>query len=1719
MSNLRDEFTPFFADMEPKKNGIKPAYKKDVVSSVPEFPQGKEFIPELEQPSVPSSETAQIEKQQQQQQQQQQVDSLLDVAPVSSPSITTKKGSLDFLKAHTKKYSPSPSDKIASEIDQQSLQEQVDTPDPKQGTLSKLVEQGALDVIPEFLKEGADVVVDFVSNPLSTVLGYKKGLRNYEANIEDIVPISTLSPEEYEAAQKLKKEQRARIKERAIQSFNEDIITSKFGKNAPSIVGFSFTNALEFMRDVTTGVVKHGPAAVFMGLRNKDMLAPIFTPKFVFDVIASQAQNKLASSDNMNSYPSTFSADDLAMLTGENIISDVLINLLYDHNHPVGADYDLLTEANIFAPVMNTINKETDEYFFKPLYRFFEIPEEEQDRFIKAATFGSTLFFEGGIWALGKRTIKGAGQLGGDAAGLMYKTAGKITPLMKALKNSSLSKQRIDPKVLNKIASSKKPNINDPKYTSQKQGPWDKTNRPPNTVTDEIDIRSSSTKLTLSEEMRLYADAAIGAATGQASLDALFEGSEFQEAYSLIGGLTGAMLGISGLYKGKYIPYAPIGDKVSAERLTNIIWKYSNLATFITLRKARQMKNLLLEEREVSPHVKGENINDITEEMTMPQEARSKIWASIGSADPSLESKANKYVPAAEMNAWLRFLGWSRKDILSMEKKAKEQYDTVLEESINEQEGIKKLQSMGLAKFNGDINYNFVKSDYAVATPEERDFMYQMGDFINSIDDPEYLSGLKNIAKKSEYLFEKLGRGFVAGADANAEEFDRVHFAITQIIHLDTLQNAQSALLAKGSLSQLGGIRKQDLFNKLAMYEDMIQKQSTIIQKNLSRFKFNKESDNSSHKVLMDLVDGFESKVQQDLKRQRALSKEVKKASKNWNKDADKNRQQVIVQASKNLKLDELNTIEASTQHGYDSYSFLFGRKGDDYPFWSTSDRSFPKQTGTEKNLDMSKKGTSRLSIHRDGKLAQVTKTSNDLYTKLYAQGESLYINADKLGEDVFRFLNNEGVLARGVGSILDTPPKSLLNLTLIQSLRKRGLQFQRKSTKDIDDYVDYLEDMGNDLDNFTAHKELSQSDFTTTGLYADALEDALIKYNKYTSNIPMKMNVQEWHGLTKHLNKRARIAFQGNNFEAYFNFTKNKDAIYDLIDDRNLFDYVFDEKLSANFIAEQKRIASEVKKDLNKASIYYKEEVLPFQNIMFRRMDNLKNGIGTTSPENIFEMFFTSKDADISLKRSQFDRMFTKKEKGKFVTDKEALKLLKTSFGYALNKGTITSSNLRQVEKYWGDLLGKDAQNIIESLIEGRMTIAHGLLKIDDVKKRTKVSEEFFTLLNDVESKRLNALGSSQSGQLGFRVPQDLTKQELSTALRKDPKEIGLLRENVVNSLFYNIKRTEAPQRYGPPDMALRFAMTNDPKADILKNIDGTIRDPAVAQRLKDILPDGVDDIKIDSMDEFIEQFGPNGRTPNEAMLTNLADFFVQNLTETSIKFVDSIDIRGAASLAAPRELFKTKRIIQLNKQYDLMSMEEKFKIAKPRLEKLYKALHGEELGKKHMQTLEEMMEINTVIHINKKSYSLAGFSTGYSLNMGMGRAYNVMKGVLSPRYALMEAGVMQMRLARQNLTTLMFTDPKAARIVADAFIRGKTDPYTLKKLNAIFAMAAGHDLSKDEKSHIKKGLEFTAKMIKASTQPKYKEIYGYPYEETSQKINAQPKRINPLLEGLRTQ
>ena len=108
----------------------------------------------------------------------------------------------------------------------------------------------------------------------------------------------------------------------------------------------------------------------------------------------------------------------------------------------------------------------------------------------------------------------------------------------------------------------------------------------------------------------------------------------------------------------------------------------------------------------------------------------------------------------------------------------------------------------------------------------------------------------------------------------------------------------------------------------------------------------------------------------------------------------------------------------------------------------------------------------------------------------------------------------------------------------------------------------------------------------------------------------------------------------------------------------------------------------------------------------------------------------------------------------------------------------------------------------------------------------------------------------------------------------------------------------------------------------------------------------------------------------------------------------------------------------------------------------------------------------------------------------MALGRAYNVMKGVLSPRYAIMEAGVMQMRLARQDLTKRMFTDPSAASIVVDSFIKGKTDPQTLKKLNLVFASVLGEDLNKTEKSKIKNLVNTIADKIRMANQPNYSEI-----------------------------
>ena len=116
--------------------------------------------------------------------------------------------------------------------------------------------------------------------------------------------------------------------------------------------------------------------------------------------------------------------------------------------------------------------------------------------------------------------------------------------------------------------------------------------------------------------------------------------------------------------------------------------------------------------------------------------------------------------------------------------------------------------------------------------------------------------------------------------------------------------------------------------------------------------------------------------------------------------------------------------------------------------------------------------------------------------------------------------------------------------------------------------------------------------------------------------------------------------------------------------------------------------------------------------------------------------------------------------------------------------------------------------------------------------------------------------------------------------------------------------------------------------------------------------------------MDEIIEEFGLNGRNPDNTVLTKLSDLFVEELTLSSIKFTEKIDVRRAGLL----NLTNGEPIIKLGEKLDLQTMLAKYKVSRPELQKLFIATHGEKIGKQHLKNLDELMEVNTIINFNRK-------------------------------------------------------------------------------------------------------------------------------------------------------
>lgn len=1675
---LIEEYTPFFSDIQPKKNGIKPSYKNDVVSSVPEFPQGKESTSAPKQPSVDSTAP----------------DSIITS---SSPVITEKSISSDRTDKEVadifsikEKEEEEGKDEIllggsSGDIGDISIEDvqflnnmseepSLATEPEKQGTLFKWWEEGVIEEAAEGIAEPFMRHLDaIVESPIDYLLGVDKNVISKESIFPDI-NYSEMSKEQKQNINNIIKQLKEEARELAVNRFVKHEIPKIPIKTALSI-GTGATKAIDFMSDALTGTMKYAPGVTVSVLRPENSLSPAFLPVLSLEVLNSIASDKSASKDNMKSLPS-FTNFDLSMYIGDNLLLNTYRNLFHDHTEEIiGEGLDKFQKANLLTPLANTIGNAKD-HGIKYAYEAFDIPKEEQNAWTTFLTYSTEFFSDVLLFGLGARAAKGVKK---GAKELVYTGFVKAEPILKSLRNSPVSKYEMPDALFKKITSNKSPNINDPKYTGATQK--DKQKKVSDSEVEGKRIVDRSGKLSWVQEQKRNADAAIGAAGAMTTAEHVFEDSPYKDAVSLTAGLTGAMLGISGIYKGNYFP--KIGPAVSVETLSNTVKKYYHLSNFLIQRKARKTLGKTGEDY-IDPS-SVDNLDDIKIKQEKFQEARSDnlYFSRNRGADPSLESKMNMNTPQGEMDHWLKFLGWSAKDIRGMEQKAVTYFIDTKKRLGDSEETFRQLKQLGLVKNNGEVNLNYYKQDYAVATPDELEFMREMGNLINSIDDPEFLRGLQRIAVQSRKLFEDLGTGLGKSPEGSLEKFEKLHYSVSQVILLDLFQNAQAALIGKTNFSNLGGFKKQDFFNQAAELEGLIERQSRTLLDNFNAMRFT-ETNLSQDKIDLaeQLKNRMSDKVLKDLERQQIISESLRKKIEIWDSEITKRNQAKISSIAETLQLEDLSkNVLKRRQHGYNVYTKIFGKKNDAYPFWNETSVGTPKNSQTGSSLKKRTLGPDmgeEVLMHRDGKLVESVKTSNKRYEDIFKKGDDLNIDIKYLERDVMSLLNNSGVFSDRISSIVKDVPAVLADKRLIFGLRKRGLKFQRDKFNNDEEYIDFLEQVSEDLPNFSRWRNLD----STEGTYLDDLETLIAEYENFSDIIPTKMNVREWHGIRSYLLKQKGNLFRSGRFDEFNSYKQATEKWDNLIEKDSAYMYldeIPDERL--------KNKLKSVKEDLLKAGQLHKKEVVPFYDLMYRRLQNNK-GIAQTqiSPENMFEMFFTSKNGEF-LKRNEFNRLFvTKSKEGKIVVDKEAVELLRTSFGYALTKGNI-SSNLHILQGEWGDLLGKEYNDLLTELIQGRVLITKGRLpELKELKEDNTFIKRIVEKIDDADQTYFRTLADSLYGLLSYRTYQDISKKARQGGLVSNVKQLGLIRESIISSLFFRTG-TDGAYGIGKPSLAQKIAMSPDAKKEALTEFDKITLKKEVRDEYEKLLPeDSIGKVEGNAMDEIIEEFGLNGRNPDKTVLTKLSDLFVEELTLSSIKFTQKIDVRRAGVL----DLYNGEPIIKLGEKLDLQTMLAKYKVSRPELQKLFIATHGEKIGKQHLKNLDELMEVNTIINFNRKAIAMGGVAGGYTTQMALGRAYNVMKGVLSPRYAIMEAGVMQMRLARQDLTKRMFTDPSAASIVVDSFIKGKTDPQTLKKLNLVFAAVLGEDLNKTEKSKIKNLVNTIADKIRMANQPNYSEI-----------------------------
>ena len=1370
--------------------------------------------------------------------------------------------------------------------------------------------------------------------------------------------------------------------------------------NIPKALTKAGVTLADFISDAPEFVTTKAPAYLKVLLRTEDptILNTIVDYGIIFSRLEDQTtpDNKDYSFNKKN--PPT-SPQVLEALKGPNLLWELYQNAFIDHRHEIEGfkDASIMTNLLVQDVVGNTIGKGTwkdslaNTTLMKAISNYAEIPEDQQNSFIKALTFGGEILFSGGsgIYKIGAQKV-----LGGVTK-LFYPNIQKTAKIFNIANK---------PKIINA-----KTKILKEDYPS---GPWSKK-----TVTP------SFTDAAITQGSMAFSG---GAAYGTA--DFILSGTGYEDA-SLLFGLAGMMSGPDwGYLKKTKINPRSLGNFTA--RSFNILGYYLLAGTSTAVRKV----------------VGG--LSGGTQKMPM----------SVG-----LEQNLS--------NLYLRGVrGYSQKEIKRIEQKAIQDVNT-LKKKYGEEKGTQLALEKGLIRSDGTVDINLEKAEYMDIRASDLKMYKELVDEMENIKDVGLKNDLKATAKRADELFRELSVGFKGLPE---DIYGKVQMTLAQAIHLSTIRSYQDTLLSKVTMGAFGNFKKGQIVNNMEKVQRQIDKQVMAIEEQLLGLKLKDDASDVTKMVYQKLNTIVKMETKSKSEHYSALVRLRNKFTKNKENDIDAE----MANAGGLLRVFEFDRTKNDI-NTFRAYNLFQSKKIRD-------------KDGIERFESYPYKNNEGYTTgNKIGILPQRLKESNRRYEELFevSDANDYFVNIEALERRTIKTLEDD-LFDTNIAAIVGEKIPTVTGMTVIKSARRRGLNQKRKTYETSEEYEDFLEEV---IDDNAINVRPPKDEDVLDGNMIPILEQAILNSRQVIEEVPTLLSVREWHGLRSRAMRDERRLWNASTTD-YKEYNKLKNA-------RKELEKQFD-KINPDFDSTPE-ILTTLKNKFESANDYYAKEVSIFNEDVLLDMFSTKAKTLKYSPDEYMSLFFTH-NKDLSWGRSQFDNLFAKRndageyiknKNGKYVHDEEAVDLLLDGLGKAISEGKLKNDPF-QIIKNYEDIIGPERTKYFQNLHQQRNVTALG--KITMSKPKQKFVDEFEGKLDEILTSDIDEATKISIGQLKASIYgqlDTLTSAEIPRNMRKYFKENRgpYLRDRIVKALF-------------DADISPTFAITEEASEGLIKGTQGSFEALAnkleipkdqVAKHVTGLLP-RVDNVtQKHPLESLLDVYGND-----KQFVDSLKSILVDELHTSAIKKVGKVNILGADQVAkseavslaqkasqinvkqVPRASYDTygKRVggnVSLSKEIDLVEFSNFFE----RRQKVLNILYRD--NPEHLKNLKKLLDVSAFVQGAKASgVNIGGVASPYSMQMAVGRFYNVMKGVVSPRYMLLEGGTITARVKMQESLNEMFLSPTAAKYITDAFVNYETK-FQPKLFLGTVSRILGFDLTKEEESKLINAALESREFIRSSVQP----------------------------------